>query len=212
MTQFPASLSARFHKFKSQQFSKIAGSYQHLAQHGQTPEVMVISCADSRVDPEAIFCAGPGDLFVIRNVANLVPPFEKGGQNHSVSAALEFAVLNLKIKHIVVMGHSGCGGIKAAVEESAAVQTDARSISNWVSMLNETKRSLMAANQHADKSEITDKLELAAIQTSLSNLRTFPFIKEQELSGDLQLHGCHFRIATGDLVALDEASGQVTTL
>lgn len=208
MTQFPSGLTARFHEFKSLRFSKDEASYHQLAEYGQNPEVMVISCADSRVDPEAIFCAKPGDLFVIRNVANLVPPYETSGQYHGVSAALEFAVLNLKVKHIVVMGHSSCGGIKAAVEGNAAKQTEARFISNWISMLAEPKLSVLSAYQNADKTEITDRLELAAIQLSLKNLRTFPFIKELEDAGSLSLHGCHFRIATGDLAALNEENGE----
>lgn len=204
MTEFPSNLAARFRNFKSQKFSKDAASYQQLAEYGQYPEVMVISCADSRVDPEAIFCANPGDLFVIRNVANLVPPYETSGQYHGVSAALEFAVLNLKVKHLVIMGHSGCGGIKAAVEGGAAKQTEARFISNWIAMLAEPKLSILAANQNAGKDVITDKLELAAIKSSLKNLRTFPFIKELEDAGELSLHGCHFRIAQGDLAVLNE--------
>lgn len=212
MTQFPSNLAARFDAFKSQKFANEAANYQKLAEHGQQPEVMVISCADSRVDPEAIFCAGPGDLFVIRNVANLVPPYETTGQYHGVSAALEFAVLNLKVKHLVIMGHSGCGGIKAAVEGDAAIQTEARFISNWIAMLAEPKLSILASHQNAEKDVITDKLELAAIQTSLNNLRTFPFIKEQEASGALSLHGCHFRIANGELAVLDEANGKFEIL
>ncbi len=208
MTDFPVNLRTRFHEFKSQKFSKAAASYHKLAEHGQKPEVMVISCADSRVDPESIFCAKPGDLFVIRNVANLVPPYETSGQYHGVSAALEFAVLNLKIKHIVVMGHSGCSGIKAAVEGSTAIQTEARFISNWMSMLSEPKLSVFAAYQNAKKEEVTDRLELAAIEMSLKNLRTFPFIKDLEAVGDISLHGCHFRIANGDLAALNEETGE----
>lgn len=207
MTTFPTSLTARYQEFKTRKFSEDAASYHQLATHGQSPEVMIISCADSRVDPEAIFCAKPGDLFVIRNVANLVPPHETAGQYHGVSAALEFAVLNLKVKHIVIMGHSGCGGIKAAVDAGAATQTEARFISNWMSMVSESKLSVLSAYQNSEKKEVTDKLELAAIQSSINNLRTFPFIKELEDSGNLSLHGCHFAIGTGELTVLNEENG-----
>lgn len=203
MTDFPSSLVTRYHQFKSQRFSSDAKSYHQLAEHGQEPEVMVISCADSRVDPEAIFSAGPGDLFVVRNVANLVPPFETAGQYHGVSAALEFAVLNLKIKHVIVMGHSGCGGIKAAVSHDAALQTEAKFISNWMSMLEDTKKSVATANQGASDAQIAEKLELEAIKTSIANLRTFPFIKSQVDAGALALHGCHFRIGTGELAVFN---------
>lgn len=207
MTTFPPALTDRFRAFKSQRFSHDAASYHTLAEHGQKPEVMIISCADSRVDPEAIFSAGPGDLFVIRNVANLVPPYDSAGEYHSVSAALEFAVLNLHIKHIVVMGHSSCGGIKAAVSADAAVQTEARFISSWMAMLGDLTSKVAAANQNADNAGLADKLELASIQNSLTNLRSFPFIKTREDAGKLALHGCHFRIGTGDLAVLDESNG-----
>lgn len=212
MGQFPHSLKARYNEFKSKQFSVDAASYHQLAEHGQSPEVMVISCADSRVDPDVIFSAKPGDLFVVRNVANLVPPYETSGQYHGVSAALEFAVLNLHIMHLVIMGHSGCGGIKAAVSQDAAVQTDARFISNWISLLNDTKISVISGNQTEDESVIADKLELEAIKTSIKNLRTFPFIKDQEDAGKLTLHGCHFRIGNGELAVLNHETGAFESL
>ncbi|MCH9764973.1 MAG: carbonic anhydrase [Alphaproteobacteria bacterium] len=212
MTEFPDLLAKRFHEFKTDEFRDSAERYRHLAEHGQSPDVMLISCCDSRVDPEAIFSAKPGDLFIVRNVANLVPPFETDGRYHGVSAALEFAVLNLHVKHIVIMGHASCGGIKAAVDQNAAKQTDAAFISNWISMLDNTKLSVMAAHQDSDAQTIADALELAAIKTSLANLRTFPFIQELENTDKLSLHGCHFAIATGDLSVLNETTGEFQTL
>lgn len=121
MALFPENLTDRYRRFKIRHFAPNYEQYAELAEFGQTPDVMVISCCDSRVDPETIFSAKPGELFVMRNVANLVPPFETGGRFHGVSAALEFAALNLRVKHIVVMGHAGCGGVKAALEHSAAM-------------------------------------------------------------------------------------------
>ena len=120
MSAFPETLTDRYRRFKHRIFVPNADQYEELATYGQSPEIMVISCCDSRVDPETIFNAMPGELFVARNVANLVPPYETGGKFHGVSAGIEFAVLNLRVKHLVVMGHSGCGGVKAALDQSAA--------------------------------------------------------------------------------------------
>src|SRR6185312_9099004 len=135
MKTFPDSLADRYRRFKYRYFAPNAAHYEELATYGQKPDTMVISCCDSRVDPETIFSAMPGELFVVRNVANLVPPYETGGKFHGVSTAIEYAVMNLRIKHLIVMGHSGCGGVKAALDQSAAIQTAAQFISRWLSML-----------------------------------------------------------------------------
>ena len=124
MSSFPENLADRFRRFKQRHFLPNAEQYEELATYGQTPDAMIISCSDSRVDPETIFGAMPGELFVVRNVANLVPPYETGGKFHGVSSAIEFAVLNLRVKDLIVMGHSGCGGVKAALDQSAAIQTE----------------------------------------------------------------------------------------
>ena len=139
MSSFPENLADRFRRFKHRHFLPNAEQYEELATYGQNPEAMVISCSDSRVDPETIFSAMPGELFVVRNVANLVPPYETGGKFHGVSSAIEFAVLNLRVKHLIVMGHSGCGGVKAALDQSAAIQTEAQFISRWMSMLDDAR-------------------------------------------------------------------------
>jgi len=212
MSNFPDVLANRFRNFKSQQFTRNAKHYQQLAEHGQQPEVMLVSCCDSRVDPETIFSAVPGELFVVRNVANLVPPYETDGNYHGISAALEYAALNLEIKHIVIMGHAGCGGIKAAIRQTEAQQTEARFISKWMSMLSQAKLDVLAAHQVADMNKISEVLEHAAIKTSLTNLRTFPFIQEMEKDGRLELHGCHFMIATGDLSVLNQSTGKFENL
>jgi carbonic anhydrase len=167
---------------------------------------MVISCCDSRVDPETIFSAMPGELFVLRNIANLVPPFETGGNYHGVSSAIEFAVLNLKLKHLIIIGHSGCGGIKAAWNHNAAVQTDAQFISRWMSMLDDARLAVLSAQPNASPEEKQRALELEGVKQTLNNLRTFPFVREREEKGTLQLHGAHFDIKTGTLSVYDNES------
>ncbi len=147
MSSFPEKLADRFRRFHHRHFLPKAEEYEELATYGQTPEAMVISCSDSRVDPETIFSAMPGELFVVRNVANLVPPYETGGKFHGVSTAIEFAVLNLRVKHLIVMGHSGCGGVTAALDQSAAIQTEAQFISRWMSMLDDARLKVLAAHQ-----------------------------------------------------------------
>lgn len=206
MSPFPEHLIDRYHRFKFRHFAPNMDRYNELAEHGQQPETMIVSCCDSRVDPETIFSAMPGELFVVRNVANLVPPFETTGKYHGVSAALEFATLNLRVRNIVVMGHSGCGGIRACVEKTAARQTEAQFITNWMSLLDEGRERVETKHPGADTRETCAALESEAIRTSLKNLRTFPCIQILEGRGRLSLHGAHFDIAGGALTVLNEAT------
>ena len=208
MTTLPENLTDRYRRFKYRHFAPNQDQYEELATYGQSPEVMIVSCCDSRVDPETIFSAMPGELFVMRNVANLVPPYETGGNFHGVSAALEFALLNLRVKHLVVMGHSGCGGIKAALDQTAAKETEAHFISKWMSMLDAARLSVLAANQLRPAAERMRALELEGVRTSLKNLRTFPCVQALEAKGRLGLHGTHFDIATGTLSVLNHATGK----
>lgn len=212
MTTFPEPLVDRFRRFRHRHFGPNADHYEELATYGQSPDVMVISCCDSRVDPETIFSAMPGELFVVRNVANLIPPYETGGRFHGVSSAVEFAVLNLRVKHIVVMGHSGCGGIKAALDQSAAIQTEALFISRWMSMLDDVRLKVLAAHQMSPQAERQAALEREGIKNSLANLRTFPFVKELEDKGKVELHGAYFEIAQGKLNVLNQRTGTYYTL
>lgn len=207
MSSFPENLTDRFRRFKHRHFAPNADQYEELATYGQNPETMVISCCDSRVDPETIFSAMPGELFVARNVANLMPPYEKSGFFHGASAAIEFAVLNLRIKHCIILGHSNCGGIKAALDQSAAIQTEAQFISRWMSMLDDARISVLAAHQQSPAEERMRALEMEGIKTSIKNLRTFPFVKEREEKGKLSLHGAHFDIKTGSLTVLNHSRG-----
>lgn len=212
MSSFPETLADRYRRFRHRHFVPNADHYEELATHGQSPETMIVSCSDSRVDPETIFSAMPGELFVVRNVANLVPPYEVSGKYHGVSAAMEFAVLNLRVKNLIVMGHSGCGGVKAALDQNAAIQTEAHFISKWMSMLDDARLSVLAAHQSSSSSVRQEALEKEAIKQSITNLRTFPFVKEQEDKGRLSLHGAHFDIKSGTLTILNHSRGQFFAL
>lgn len=176
---------------------------------GQSPKVMVISCSDSRVDPEQIFDTVPGEIFVVRNVAALVPPFETAPGFHGVSAALEFAVQFLKVEEIVVMGHGLCGGCKASLTQQMAGTRPGEGgfIANWISMLANAREAVVSA--HGESGEDAERaMEKAAVCVSLANLRTFPCVQEKEANGQLTLHGAVFAITDGILHVLDETTGE----
>ncbi|MCA9002578.1 MAG: carbonic anhydrase [Planctomycetes bacterium] len=171
--------------------------YARLAR-GQDPDIMLIGCADSRADPSDIFDTAPGELFTVRNVANLVPPYQPDGSLHGVSAALEFAVGNLGVHHIVVMGHGQCGGVKACLHPERQRQAG-EFVGPWVSQLDEV-RDRVLAEQPSDPQLA---LELAGVHHSLKNLMTFPFVREAIAAGRLELHGAWFAISSGELSWLD---------
>ena len=212
MKHFPDHLTDRFRRFKYRHFAPNIDHYEKLASEGQDPDVMVVSCCDSRVDPETLFSAMPGELFVVRNVGNLVPPFETQGKYHGVSAALEFAALNLRVKHILVLGHSGCGGVKACLEHGSLRQTQAQFIVNWVSMLDEARERVIAEHPGDDTNKLRPALEREGIKLSLANLRTFPCIQVLEGRGSIHLHGAYFDIANGVLEVLDRETGKFVPL
>ena len=212
MKLFPDHLADRFRRFKYRHFAPNIDHYEKLASEGQAPDVMVVSCCDSRVDPETIFSAMPGELFVVRNVANLVPPFEMQGKYHGVSAALEFAALNLRVKHIVVMGHSGCGGVRASLDSDTLRQTEAAFVTNWMSMLDGARARVLAARPGGSEAELRRALEREGVKTSLENLRTFPCIKGLEAKGKIALHGTYFDIAEGSLSVIDPKTSQLVPL
>jgi carbonic anhydrase len=205
MTDF-ADLIAGYRRFKSGSWAAQRARWAELAD-AQDPKVMVIACSDSRVDPTQIFDTSPGEMFVVRNIANLVPPFELGGGRHGVSAALEFAVTQLEVPEIVVMGHGACGGIRAALsrEFEHAVPGEGGFIAHWIDLLDEARDRIVA--EHGDSEEAIRALELEAVRVSLANLRTFPCITEREAAGRLRLHGAYFAIADGVLHLLDKATG-----
>ena len=212
MSLFPESLTDRYRRFKHRIFVPNADQYEELATYGQSPEIMIISCCDSRVDPEIIFNAMPGELFVARNVANLVPPYETGGKYHGVSAGIEFAVMNLRVKSLVIMGHSGCGGVKAALDQTAAIETEAHFISRWMSMLDEARLTVEAQKELKTQEQKLRALEMEGIKSSIKNLRTFPFVKTLEDKGKLAIHGAHFDIKSGTLSVLNHQTGQFVAL
>lgn len=176
---------------------------------GQQPEVLVIACSDSRVDPAQIFDVDPGEIFVVRNVAALVPPFETTPGRHGVSAALEFAVEFLKVREILVMGHGLCGGCKAALTQEMHGQEKGRGgfVADWISMLDGARQPIASA-LGTEGRPAESAMEQAAVKVSLENLRTFPMVREKEASGDLVLRGAVFAISDGLLHVLDEATGR----
>jgi carbonic anhydrase len=207
MSSFPEVLTDRYRRFRHRHYAALADHYEELATFGQSPTTMIISCSDSRVDPDTIFGAMPGELFVVRNVANLVPPYETAGNYHGVSTAIEFAVLNLRIRHLIVMGHSNCGGIKAALDQNAAIQTEAKFISRWMSMLDEARVAVLAGDRMTTPADQLEALEKEGIKISIRNLRSFPFVRDTEEKGKLNLHGAHFDIKTGQLSVLNHSRG-----
>jgi carbonic anhydrase len=195
-----------YRRFRAGDWASERARWAELAE-GQSPRVMVIACSDSRVDPSVIFDTSPGEMFVVRNVANLVPPFELGGGRHGVSAALEFALNQLEVPEIVVMGHGACGGVKAALSQvfEGKPAGEGGFIAHWVDLLDEARDRIVAA--HGTDEEAVHALELEAVKVSLANLRTFPCVPEREAAGSLKLRGAYFAIADGKLHLLDEPSG-----
>ena len=179
-----------YRRFRAGVYAEQAALYRDLGE-GQSPAIMLIACADSRAEPSDIFAAAPGQLFVVRNVANLVPPYMPDGKLHGVSAALEYAVNVLKIEHIVVMGHGGCGGIQASL--SGGDNPDiGEFVTPWVSLLDEARQRVL----ESDPINPQYALELEGIESSLANLMSFPFVRR---SVDRLLTGSEHAICSGFL-------------
>jgi len=206
MTLLPEPLLSGYRRFIEGRYLQETQTYRQLARDGQTPETMVIACCDSRAAPETIFGAGAGELFVVRNVANLVPPYNPDGDFHGTSAALEFAVQALRVRHVVVMGHGRCGGIKAALDPAMEPLSAGDFIGKWMSLVEPVAQGV-AANELMTASERQTALERISIRHSIANLRTFPYVAEREATGELSLHGAWFDISTGELWAMDGPSG-----
>ena len=207
---FPQRLIDGYNAFRTGRLKAEQSRYRALAEAGQSPLVMVIGCSDSRVSPEVIFDARPGELFVVRNVANLVPPYAPDGTYHGVSAALEFAVGVLKVKHIVILGHAHCGGVRAFAEQTAPVSTT-DFIGRWMSLLAPAAEKV-GARGGMELADYLARMEKAAIALSLDNLMTFPRIRMLSERGELALHGAYFGVATGQLSVRDSESGLFTPI
>ena len=206
---FPERLTKGYRAFLEGRFAVERGRYQSLAGSGQAPSIMVIGCVDSRVSPEVIFDAAPGEILVARNVANLVPRYEPPSEEdpshqNGTSAALEFAVRALKVRHIVVLGHAFCGGIRAFVSEDAPLSSS-DFIGRWMSQI------APAAEEVTEPKGETDtylrQLEFASVELSLRNLMTFPFVKGAVEKGELSLHGAFFGVASGKLLVRSPKTG-----
>jgi carbonic anhydrase len=204
MSSFPQALISGYLTFTSQRLPTEQSRYRELSERGQAPEVMVIGCCDSRVSPEVIFDAGPGELFVVRNVANLVPVYQPDGGAHGVSAALEYAISVLHVGHIVVLGHAQCGGIRAFIDNAAPL-SPGDFIGRWMSMFVKPGEKVEQRN-HETMQDFTTRIEKAAVFRSLENLMTFPFVQALVDRGALHLHGAYFGVAEGSLSVLDPAT------
>lgn len=198
-----------YRRFRTREWAAERARWAELSA-GQSPKVMVIACSDSRVDPSQIFDAHPGEIFVVRNVANLVPPFEIGGGRHGVSAALEFAVTQLEVSEVVVMGHGSCGGVHASLTRrfAGAAPGEGGFIAHWIDLLDDARDRIVA--EHGDGDAAIRALEHETVRVSIGNLRTFPWVAERETAGRLTLHGAWFAIAEGALHLMDPATGQFT--
>jgi len=204
-SHFPERLTQGYRSFMEGRFASERNRYRALGESGQDPEILLIGCCDSRVSPEVIFDAGPGEMFVIRNVANLVPPYEPdSGTHHGTSAAIEFAINVLHIRHVVVLGHASCGGVRSVLDGSKPI-AHGDFIGKWMSQIHATAESLGLDG----KDPVADarKLEWATVGHSLANLMTFPYIRRRVEQGELKLHGAYFGVATGLLFVRDPATG-----
>jgi carbonic anhydrase len=199
-------LLAGYRRFRNDGWKAQRDRWSDLAE-GQSPDTLVIACSDSRVDPAQIFDVAPGTIFVVRNVANLVPPYEPDASRHGVSAALEFAVTQLKVPEIIVLGHEFCGGCKAALTQVFAGKAPGEGgfVGHWVDMLDEARAHVVA--HHGEGDDAQRIMEREAVKVSLANLRTFPFVTAAEAAGTLTLRGAWFGIREGQLQLLDETGG-----
>jgi carbonic anhydrase len=206
---FPQRLQDGYRAFLSGRFPAEQARYRQLAEAGQKPRILLIGCCDSRVSPEAIFDMGPGELFVVRNVANLAPPYAPNNDFHGTSAALEFAVMGLRVEHIVVMGHARCGGVRAFAENEADPYMRPLSpgdfIGSWMRLIAPAAERIGRAAPATP--DYVERLAQESVKNSLSNLRTFPCVRTLEERGRLALHGCFFGVMDGRLLVLDQTRG-----
>lgn len=206
-------LISGFKVFRTRHFEQRPELFANLASKGQNPEVLVIGCSDSRADPAILLDTEPGELFVIRNVANLIPPYQPDGRYHGTSAAVEFAVLDLAVRHIVVLGHSGCGGIKALIDSEESGKLEGREfIANWVSIAGRARAVLAADSVRADPEQECRLVEQASVRVSLENLMSFPWIRRKVRAGELSIYGWWFDLENGQLWGIDAPEAEFKIL
>lgn len=201
---------AGFRQFREKFYLGDDPTYSKLSTRQQGPKTLVIGCSDSRVDPAILGGTSPGEIFVVRNVANLVPPFETGGGRHGVSAAIEFAVVNLQVENVIILGHRQCGGIRALLfpEETQA----GGFVQQWMQIADSAKIRAHSAVPGGDPMELWRCCELESIKTSVENLRSFPFVAAAEKERGLQILGIYFDLEKGELLELDDKSGKFSTI
>lgn len=202
----PQQLIDGFKRFRERHFTTDDVLFRTLVASGQTPRILVVGCCDSRVDPALVLDCAPGDLFVIRNVANLVPPSENHGGHHGTSAALEFGVRNLGVEHVIVLGHAQCGGIRALMQ-NANVDNQESFIGDWMHLVASAREDVLREMPHASLDDSARACEQRAILVSLRNLMTFAWVRERVEQGRLTLHGWYFDIEQGQLLQHNPASG-----
>jgi carbonic anhydrase len=205
-------LIAGFRRFQSAYYDQRRDLVERLVRQGQAPKVMVVACSDSRVDPAIVTDCDPGDLFVVRNVANLVPPFEESGGYHGTSAALEFAVRCLHVEHVIVMGHARCGGIRALLGDMQFENGVGKFIDPWMSIAEEARRIALATGGPEDIELRRVACEQQAVRVSLDNLMSFPFVREAVAAGHLRLRGWYFDLDRGELQGYEPATGNFVPL
>lgn len=199
-----------YRRFRTTRFPAAQTLYRQLEARGQSPKIMFIACCDSRVDPATIFDTGPGEVFVLRNVANLVPPDSPVAKEQAASAALEFAVLHLQVEHIVIMGHAQCGGAKALLEGYHKHTPNAGYVGGWMNQAARACDRLLRLP--CPPGERLQQIEYQIVRLGLENLLTYHWIRDRVEAGSLEIHGCHFGIANGVLALFDETSGEFTPI
>jgi len=206
------SLVAGYRKFRSIYYEQNHELFEALARDGQSPKTLLIGCSDSRVDPAVIFWAQPGDMFVVRNVASLVPPYAPDGHLHGTSAAIEFAARSLKVEHIIVMGHSGCGGVGALFGNKEGAPSDF--FADWISVARQAhdRALLRALSLKASHGEMLKICEQEVVAASMTNLMSFPWVRERVEAGEMKIHGLWFNVHDGELYILDPVSNSFVTM
>lgn len=206
------SLIAGYQSFRKGSYQENAERYRTLAARQQHPKALIVCCCDSRADPALIFNTDPGELFVVRNVANLVPPYQPDGQYHGTSAAIEFGVTGLGIENIIVMGHAHCGGINALYESNNGKAPQGEFIGAWMSLIEGVAAEVKSAHPNGSREELLRGMEHQAVLHSMKRLRTFPFVREREAQGKLRIHGWFYGIASGELSIYDPEAGRFVSV